>query len=409
MRVGVLFFVLLFGLILQAQEEPPSEGAKAVALQGANGRTVEFLGIKAASEKGITVQMVADGPLVGITWDKLDLESLKTDQPDIHAAYLAAKNEGKETELNLGSFFDPTKVKKGNPNKKQNGFYETSSGGIKFLAQMPDGKAKGVLLISIGDGNSSVFISRGFRNTGPFGPLQKEFGLAVVGYDAPVRDPEPGKVDDFVFAEKKSGGAFFSALNTFADHSENPGLEKLPIAVYGVGRIGAAFAYNFTQAYPSQIVAAVAANGAFYAHPVSPESAKVPVLFIQGEYNEDPERWNATHKLEEVLEKNRELNPSWIHAVEHRGRDARSRELGFYGRSFLEEMWKERVPESAAKDGIWSLKPLSGKGYSGDLETFEFEAIEDPAEASEEGKTWLPNRSIATMWSDFGKGELVIP
>ena len=43
--------------------------ASAITLTGSNGRAVEFFLIKSATPKGITAQMVADGPVLGMFRD----------------------------------------------------------------------------------------------------------------------------------------------------------------------------------------------------------------------------------------------------------------------------------------------------------------------------------------------------
>ena len=55
------FFLMVWSLL-------PVLSVSAITLKGSNGRAVEFHTIKSATPKGITAQMVPDGPVLGIPW-----------------------------------------------------------------------------------------------------------------------------------------------------------------------------------------------------------------------------------------------------------------------------------------------------------------------------------------------------
>ncbi|MDA8633889.1 hypothetical protein N9L71_09070 [Verrucomicrobiales bacterium] len=59
----------------------------AITLTGANGRKVNFAGIKEARKGGIMVQMEPDGDLIPIRWEKLDLTALKDENALVYSAY----------------------------------------------------------------------------------------------------------------------------------------------------------------------------------------------------------------------------------------------------------------------------------------------------------------------------------
>lgn len=79
-----------------------SVGAESVFLKGANGRVVEFAGVRSAGPQGLMLLMQADGDEMLVGWDKVDLEDLKK-HDKIYSAYQNAQN-GRETTLNLGVY-----------------------------------------------------------------------------------------------------------------------------------------------------------------------------------------------------------------------------------------------------------------------------------------------------------------
>ncbi len=427
---SVVFFSTAFS---QLPPPPPDiKTAPPVAVKGANGTIANFFGIKAAHPKGMTVQMVKNGPLIPITWDKLDLVALRSDRPHIFAAYQLATQEGKVTELNMGSFEDAS-IKKSE--KVREGYYENTISGIKFALQMPAGKPKGVLVLLLDHprGNSIDRIPHGFDRESIYPEIREKYRYALMAFNFPGAENLAQKaVSPLVFADKKSGEATLKAIEAFAKDSGNPDMTKSPIILYGNGKNGAAFAYNFAQWKPERVVAAAASNGAFFSLAPSEASAKVPFLCIWGQYNENAERWEATNTREEIFKTHAALNPNWINAMEFRGRDSSSQINDYFVRSFLKKMIdlrepkviekpKEEVPEDPAKEGEEEEKKPEGppepkefqfseipreSSYVGDMKTFKTSKIEDPAAPLEENQTWLPDSEFAKMWQKLGLGEL---
>ncbi len=79
-----------------------SFGAESVFLKGANGRIVEFAGVRSAGPQGLILLMQADGDEMLVGWDKIDLEDLKK-HDKIYSAYQNAQS-GRKTTLNLGVY-----------------------------------------------------------------------------------------------------------------------------------------------------------------------------------------------------------------------------------------------------------------------------------------------------------------
>lgn len=77
--------------------------AEPIPIRGANGKTIPFAGVKEALPGGLVLQIQPGGEDTAVPWDKFDLEALKTDHPQIHAAYLKAQ-AGESTVLELGSY-----------------------------------------------------------------------------------------------------------------------------------------------------------------------------------------------------------------------------------------------------------------------------------------------------------------
>lgn len=75
-----------------------------VRLVGANGREVDFSGIWEARPEGLVVVTTADSPLTLVTWDKFDLDRLKTEEPALDAARQRAIFLRSPQPVNLGLF-----------------------------------------------------------------------------------------------------------------------------------------------------------------------------------------------------------------------------------------------------------------------------------------------------------------
>ncbi len=247
--------------------------ARAITLTGSNGRAVEFHLIKSATPKGLTAQMVADGPVIGITWDKLDLAALERDHKAIHDAYLKAK-QGETVELNLDKSPSATMPAPGGgtapapadapPPERYPGWIDTKVGSLTVMVQLPSNPAKGILLISVDDfGQSFERLAGHERGTGPWARFRRSSTWPCSPMITTARVPiDPTVIEEFVFADKGSGKLLESAIKDLAVKAKQPALAELPIAIYGAERTGAAFAYNLVQYRPGRVIAAVVSKGA---------------------------------------------------------------------------------------------------------------------------------------------------
>ena len=374
--------------------------AQSISLKGSNGKEVAFAGLKDATPKGITAQMKEDGPIIGIPWSKLDLKSLEENQPKIYGAYVASQ-KGETVPLNLGSYEDPgmkAAAETAESKRRKDGWYESGSRGVTYMVQIPVGKPRGVLIVAYG-----------------------------------------GRGDDFVFPEKGSGEGVVSALEKIAKTANKPELADAPIAIYGMDKIGAAFAYNFTQWKPERIVAAVAGKGAFYTAIPTEESAKVPLLILWGQYDRSSEMWGSEHNHEYLYKEYADLNPNWSYAMEFRGTEEDSQQADYFARKYLHKLIEMRVPKVAPKpeapppseeekeakpaaegqEGeaepepepepeVPALIPIDrAESYVGNIETMEYSKMKKDAVLGE-NETWLPERGISEMWKRFANGELEV-
>lgn len=449
-RVRSTFFVpLLAGALLFLLSLPTPSSA--ITLTGANGKAVSFHLIKEATPKGLTAQLVADGPVIGVTWDKLDLKALERDQKLIFAAYERAI-AGETIALNLDDAMTGGPAADGGAPKGESkesarypGWLDTKVGKIEFMLQLPLSTPRGILLVSLDDyGHSFRYLDGAQdRAKGPWAEFQTKYDFAILSYNVESADqtPDPTKIDDFVFAEKGSGRALESALGNFATKLKQPDLIDLPIAIYGSERTGAAFAYSFIHYKPERVIAAVVCKGAFYNSAPRPETAKVPILFLWGEYCKNHELWGSENHAETVLAKAAPLKPNWTNGREFRGNSDLNPELEYFGKHYLAEMIKMRLPEKkgsntgapppaapaaegAKPDGTKTEetppakapeeKPvLAGidrtKGYRGNVETAEVFKITDPEAALGEEETFIPSDGVSNLWKKFVMGELEAP
>ncbi len=437
-RTPVLAVLLLF-----AGAFPPE--TVAITLTGSNGRAVEFHSIQTATPKGLTAQLVADGPIIGITWDKLDLKALERDHRTLHDAYLKAI-EGATIDLGLemapptapGATGEAAKE----PPPRYPGWIDVKVGGTEFMLQPPPGKARGILLLSLGDyGRAFEHLGGHDRGSGPWGEFQTKHDLALLSYqvDRGDRTMDPTVPDEFVFAEKGSGKVLEAAIKDLAAKTKNPELADLPIALYGSERTGAAFAYNFVQFRPERVLAAVVSKGAFYDAEPNPASARVPMLFIWGQYCNNHELWNSENHAKTVLAKAAALNPDWTDGREFRGRGEQNPVVEYFGKRYLLELVALRLPpeeaappppaeEKPAEDPATSGKKEEGseeeknapsapalaaldraKGLKGNLATGETLKITDPGAPLGEEETFLPSEAVAKLWKAFINGELEPP
>lgn len=423
-----------------------SLAAAPIVLTGANGRKVEFLGVKDATPQGITVQLVEEGDLIGVRWDKLDLEALKQENALIYAAYEASKG-GETIAIDLGSFAAPgMEHATGQPNTpvaptgRWPGWMDTDIGGVKFLMQMPMGTPRGILLLAMGDdGTSFRFLMGHEKGAGPWGEFQNRYQLALLtyeyGYDERTEDVT--KPDPFVFAEKGSGERLLQALNKLAVEAKKPEIVDLPIAVYAFGRTGAAFGYHFAHWKPERTLGAVLVKGAFYDAAPTESSAKVPIVFIWGQYSNTSEIWNSENDAPAVLAASRALAPNWTDAREYRGGGEIDAVVDDFSRIALDQLIKLRLPDEAppppkppadeegkAEGGTEEEKPNEEAaapasapikemdrvaGFVGTVDDGKFGKLEDPVAPLEEGQTFLPTRELAEKWRDFVTGDYEPP
>ena len=90
----LVFACLLFAFVAAktiagepgAGATPSAANTGPVLLVGANGREVDFAGIWEVRPEGILCITTADNPPALVTWDKINLERLKVDQPALEAA-----------------------------------------------------------------------------------------------------------------------------------------------------------------------------------------------------------------------------------------------------------------------------------------------------------------------------------
>jgi hypothetical protein len=75
-----------------------------VQLTGANGKSVDFVGIWEARPEGLVVMTTAESDPIIVTWDKFDLAKLKVEQPALEAARQRAVFLRSIQPVNLGLF-----------------------------------------------------------------------------------------------------------------------------------------------------------------------------------------------------------------------------------------------------------------------------------------------------------------
>jgi len=420
----------------------------AITLKGSNGRAVEFHSIKSATPKGITAQMVPDGPILGIPWEKLDLAALETDQKAIWEAYLRTK-EGATVELSLeGSMTanpaDPAAVPEP-PREKYMGWMDTKVGAVEFMLQMPAAKPRGVLVLSLDDfGDAFRNVQGHEKGNGVWSDFQNKHDLALLSYDLGMNKQDYTKINDFIFAHKGSGKTLLTAMKNFATKIKEPGFADLPIALYGAGRTGAAFVYNFVQAHPDRVLAASVSKGAFYDAEPTEASVKVPMLFVWGQYCTNHELWKSENSAEPILAKYASMKPNWTNGREIRGRDEQNLLVEYMAKQYLLAMIPERMPEEKAPPAPEpepapdpAAPPAAGtpaapaeetkpepppvpevpepveldrsKGSVGNIRTGEVVKITDPSAELGPDETFIPNGDVAKIWKPYILGELEPP
>ncbi len=443
MKVSVprIFACFLFASLLSPGT------ASAITLTGSNGRAVEFHAIRSATPKGITAQMVPDGPILGIPWAKLDLAALEADQKVLYDAYLRTK-EGETIELNLDETMaaepaEPAAPKP--PPEKYLGWMDTKVGAVEFMLQMPAAKPRGILVISLDDfGDAFRYVMGHEKGNGVWSDFQNKHDLALLSYSLGSGRSDAGKLESFALAHKGSGKTLLTALENFATRIQEPAFADLPIALYGAGRTGAAFVYNFVQSHPERVLAATVSKGAFYDAEPTEASVKVPMLFVWGEYCNNAERWRSENSAAPILAKYAAMKPNWTDGRELRGRDDQNQLVEYMAKQYLLEVIPTRMPEEGAAPAPAPEskpdapdaegKPAEGesaeetkaesppepeipepveldrsKGSVGTIETGEVVKITDPAAELGPGETFLPNAKVAALWKKYILGELEPP
>lgn len=295
------------------------------------------------------------------------------------------------------------------------------------MLQMPPKKARGILVLGLGDkGDSFSYLLNHERGSGRWGAFQNKHGLALMTYDLGISADDVSAVPEFVFAQKGSGKALLSALDDFAGMSKQEDLKDLPIAFYGTQRIGAAFAYNFAQWMPDRVIAVVASKGAFYDAEPSPASLRVPMLFIWGQYSNLPELWGSENSAKTVFAKYASKNPNWTNGREFRGQGEQNPIVEHFGKEYLHEVIAMRLPKeegkteekpAADKENSSESAPAApklieidrSKGSIGNIGTREVLKITDPAAVQTEEESFIPNADVGKMWKEFVSGEMQPP
>lgn len=422
--------------------------AEPVSLMGSTGKRVEFAILKEATPKGITAHMTEDGPLMGIPWDKLDLNVLKREHPLIFAAY--EQSQTGET-IDLQTLSDTSKQPEATVTDAQGrkstypGWFDTSISGVTYLMQMPVGEPRGVLFVGQGDdGYASTYLLGKDMGTGPWAPVQNKYNLAVMTYHFTTGDGrDPTSTPDFIFAGKGSGAAVLKAINDIAIKAKQESLLDAPIALFGSGKVGGGFVYNFAQWAPERVMAAVVAKGAFYDQKPTAESVKVPMLFIWGQYSNIHEIWGSKNAAEQVLGEYASMVPNWTSGREYRGTDEMNLACQHFAVKYLESIIEMRIPEKVekkpepepeegeegeksagegeAKEGEEEepepeAPPLPvfpevdrSKGFVGNVKTGEALKIKDPSAPLGENETFIPQGQFVTDWKKFVTGEFTPP
>ncbi len=427
-------FILASGLALACLLAQPV--VQAIPLTGANGRSVDFFRVESASPQGLEVRMTEGSEPIRIAWEKFDLAALEREHPSIHAAYLRAQ-AGETVALEMGGAAamksDSPAAPASPPDAaKYPGWVDTKVGKVEFMIQMPATKPRGILLYSRDDfGDSFRWIQHHERGRGDWGIFQTKFDMALLTYSTRNPNMDPSQPEDFIFPQKGSGKALQTALQQLGSKLNQPELANLPIAIYGIERTGAAFGYNLVHHFPERILAAALYDGGYYDAEPTEASAKVPMLFMWGQYSSRPELWNTQNTTQAVLAKAAPLKPLWTNAREFRGRGEWNGVIEHFAKQYLLSMVEARLPAAeapaapptaegeAAKEGSEasaSAAPSSllreldrAAGSVGDILTAEVKKITDPDAELGENEAFLPNAVVIRYWKDFVLGELQVP
>ncbi len=399
--------------------------ASGIPITSSKGKTVDFAGVKSASPAGLEVRVKKDGPIVTLPWSRLDLRKLESENPKIHAARKKTL-AGEKVMLNLGSFV-AEKPKDAMPTGRKgrleaDGIYEASVKGkssdnftnLKVAIKLPGGKAKGVLVYLTGAAarspDNEKFFAAGLFDTtstaiatkGPWFSFAAQHGLAILGLAVDdVKGPKKGAAPYYEVSEG-IGAALIRAIDMVADSAKRPELKTIPLVLYGRDVGGGAFVYNFAQWKPERIAAVVSAKGAFYNAEPSETSAKIPFMFIQGEYDNDWELYDGKNLANEVFGKHVKLQPNWAFALEPRGTSGDSLQVFTLVQAFLNAV----VPMRMGSDGLNEIDRSSA--WVGDIEGKKISKAGGSTEWTA-GQSWLPDARFAKSWQAFVSGNLQAP
>lgn len=410
---SVLLVILLTGLF------GSSPTAFGLPITSSKGKTVDFAGVKSASPAGLEVQVKSGGPTLTLPWSRLDLKKLETENPKIHEARKQAL-DGKKVALNLGSF-TPKKPMATKPSGRTgrlaaDGIYESTLKGkssdnfatFKMALKVPGGKANGILIRVDGsasksdDANGTLVMIESTTTeaiSGAWRSYALQHGLAVAGIvvdnGAGAKQGNAAHHD----VSKGTGDGLLRAIDMLADISKRPELKTVPLILYGEGAGGAAFVYNFAQWKPERVAAVVAQKGAFYDAIPTEISAKVPLMFIQGEYDDEWELYGGKNLADEVFEKYAGLKPNWTFALEFQGTSGGSLLTYTMSREFFDRVVPMRIGDEGLKEIDRSIS------WIGDMASKKVNKAGSGTDWAA-GKTWLPDARFAKTWSDFVTGEL---
>jgi hypothetical protein len=395
--------------------------ALGIPITSSNGKTVDFAGVKSASPAGLEVQVTKDAPPLTLPWSRLDLKKLETENPQIHEARKKTL-EGTVVELNLGSFA-PEKPMEAKPTDRTGrleaeGIYEKSVKGgaddnfssLKLALKVPGGKAKGIFLFVTGaaikspDG-AGKFVAGIFDTTstaiakqGPWFPYGAQQGLAIAGLEVDGNGAKKGAAP-YHEVSKGIGDALLRAIDMVADGAKREELKTVPLIMYGRDVGGGAFVYNLAQWKPERIAAAVVAKGAFYDAEPTEASAKVPLMFVQGEYDNDWELFGGKNLANEVVEKYANLKPNWTYALEPRGTSGDSLQVYTIVQAFLDRVTPMRI------GGVGLTEIDRSSSWVGDIKAKTASQAGGGTEWTAD-KTWLPDAQFAKSWEGFVNGTL---
>ena len=79
-----------------------------ISITGSSGKVVEFAGIVSASPEGLIASIQAGGDWITIPWEKIELDELKAENPEIHAAYMETTEKKNTIYLKQGVFSGKT-------------------------------------------------------------------------------------------------------------------------------------------------------------------------------------------------------------------------------------------------------------------------------------------------------------